>query len=750
MAFYDVVFFNKTFKIGTLFSQSLASGIYNQEHNVTAFWPVIEAEQTVLEEPLYEFIKHSLRKGFIPLWNPYQACGYALIGMIQVGMFFPLNWILYLLPNLIAWDVMTLTRFFLAGIFTYWFMRTLRFGKIPSLTSAICFMLSGPMLTFQLWVVNVDLLTPLLLLAIERMLRQTKSSSLAFLAFVVALTVYAGHPEHIFLVNFYGVCYFVFRLIVLRKKTNPHKSILFFILAYLLGIGLSSATLFPFLRNLSTEFWHAHPEKVGLLLEENPGRAITLALPHFFQKMPMTKEWVLAGWWGAYLGVLPLALAFISLFNKQRKGLNYFLFSLAFILLGKAYTLPVINWIGYLPLFNVCRWAIHTPHLIAFTVAVLAGMGMRTILNSRQVFLKGSVYSLLLAVIILIHLIILKGADHHLLSRKASYFAVGILVIYQLILFFKDKRILKKKAIAVLLSLALFAELFLYINRERPFRFDSYAKVPYIEFLKKQKPRPRSYGLFWNLFPNAATGFGIDDLGYFFGLVPKRYVTFCNSLIDKELFKDDLSPPTLRVKPLEHRAHIIDLLNVKYLIAPAREEFKKPFPIVYEGEVLVVERPQALPRAYIIHRAVFETDEQKALQAVDQLMDQKSTVAVINHPNDKQLFDYLNQQPLKDNSSAKVVSYEPNEVQIKATVENPGFLVLTDAFHPDWKVFVNGEEEKIYQTNYLLRSVFLPRGRHDVRFVFKPASFFWGLWVSLFSLLILLFIYFKPRFKKIN
>ena len=176
--FYDVVFLKKTFKVTTANSQSMIYGAYGQKDNRPKFIPVNGTDSSVLEEPIFEFIKENLHKGILPLWNPHQACGFPLIGMLEVGIFFPLNLILYFLPQLYAWDVLIFARFFLAGLFTYFFMRTLSFKTIPSLISAVCFMLTGPMVLLQFWFANVEIIAPLLLAAMERLIQSPKKGNI--------------------------------------------------------------------------------------------------------------------------------------------------------------------------------------------------------------------------------------------------------------------------------------------------------------------------------------------------------------------------------------------------------------------------------------------------------------------------------------------------------------------------------------------------------------------------------------------
>ncbi|MCB9771446.1 MAG: YfhO family protein [Candidatus Omnitrophica bacterium] len=751
LAFYDIVFLGKTLKITTANSQALPNGVYGQENNKPRFIPVNGTDAPVSEEPIYEFIKRNLHRGILPLWNPHQACGYALIGMLEVGMFYPLNLILYLLPNIFAWDILILTRLLLAGLFTFWLMRRLGFKDIPALCSAIIFMLSGPMVLLQYWTANVDILTPLLLLTLDRLIiKEVSRRSIAYLAIIVAMTLFAGHPEHVFLVNAFGLAFFLFRVFSLPPKTNRKKIFISYISAYAIGVGLAAIVFFPFVRNLFGEFWNGHPEGTGLLMEEQRDRALTLALPHFFQKENLTFNFTFAGWWGGYIGTLPLALAFLSFFNNHKKGLNYFLGGLLFIIIGKEYGLPIINWLGYLPIFDVCRYAIHTPPLAAFTVAILSGMGVRTILYNKNLFTKGLIFSITLIIITTIHLLVLRHSEHIQISLTASAFALSLLILFQTILWLKDRALVKQRILGIIIFTLVFLELFLYIHREHPKRFDSFAKVPYIEFLKSKDHEVRSYGNFWAFYPNTATGFGVDDLGYFLGLVPERYVEFVNTLVIENHFQKNLRPPALRAMPIESdKRFILDLLNVRYIIGPADDRLHALLPgykqsqknLVYADEVKIFERPTVLPRAYVVHRAIFEPDPKKSLELIKKLGPSASEGIIINEPLNPKIFTLLNSVPLKDSSSVKIKYSTPNEVWLEANMEHAGFVVLSDAYHPDWQVYLDGKKWKIFQTNYLVRSVLVPEGQHAIKFVFAPQSFKLGIVVSFLSLLILIFLF---------
>jgi len=70
-------------------------------------------------------------------------------------------------------------------------------------------------------------------------------------------------------------------------------------------------------------------------------------------------------------------------------------------------------------------------------------------------------------------------------------------------------------------------------------------------------------------------------------------------------------------------------------------------------------------------------------------------------------------------------------IRLRTSLENPGYLVLTDADYPGWQVEVDGERRDILPADLYFRAVELPAGEHEVIFRFRPASVHLGLGVSL-------------------
>jgi uncharacterized membrane protein YfhO len=95
-------------------------------------------------------------------------------------------------------------------------------------------------------------------------------------------------------------------------------------------------------------------------------------------------------------------------------------------------------------------------------------------------------------------------------------------------------------------------------------------------------------------------------------------------------------------------------------------------------------------------------------------------------------------------SEVDIVSYRSDEVIIHANAASDGFLVLTDMYYPGWKVYVDGQEKSIFKANYLFRALNLKSGSHQIRFVYSPKSFSFGLVSFLISFAAIgLFVLFK-------
>ncbi len=79
----------------------------------------------------------------------------------------------------------------------------------------------------------------------------------------------------------------------------------------------------------------------------------------------------------------------------------------------------------------------------------------------------------------------------------------------------------------------------------------------------------------------------------------------------------------------------------------------------------------------------------------------------------------------------------PNRLEMKVKVSKPCMLVVTDLWHPDWRVTVDGEGKRLWRVNYLQRGVWVGPGHHRIVMEFLPSSLKHGLALTALGLIVL-------------
>src|SRR5215216_246445 len=178
---------------------------------------------------------------------------------------------------------------------------------------------------------------------------------------------------------------------------------------------------------------------------------------------------------------------------------------------------------------------------------------------------------------------------------------------------------------------------------------------------------------------------------------------------------------------------LLDLLNARYIIVPSHpsqedpeglrrfEGLERTHPVVYEdGQTKVLENPEALPRAWLVHSAQQVGSEGAALELLSSgEVDPRETALLQDEPPDK-----LAQPEGASSDRASVVEYEANRMRLKTATTAPGLLVLSEVYYPAWKAYVDGRPVQVGLADGLLRSVEVPEGEHEVELRYES----WPLW----------------------
>ncbi len=148
-----------------------------------------------------------------------------------------------------------------------------------------------------------------------------------------------------------------------------------------------------------------------------------------------------------------------------------------------------------------------------------------------------------------------------------------------------------------------------------------------------------------------------------------------------------------------------------------------------ENGNIVYENMNAFERAYFVENVLDELPAKKVVSMIQNADADLKRCALTEEKLSQTSFE-----------KGKVVSsyFQDNKIILNVETGNEGFLVLTDNFYPGWKVYADGEESQIYKVNGAQRGVLINgNGKHQVEFLFRPFSFYYGICTSLICMAII-------------
>lgn len=567
----NVVFFPALWGGKTLLMSSrdaasiMPSGAYNPDMPAAGIGRTVDSGAPAWQsEPWIKIVCEQYGKEHnLPLWNPYSAFGTPLAAAMQPQPFYPLMILLCADPTPWTYNLMVIGRLFVAGLLTFVFAR-LFVTFLPSLFAAVAFMLSGYFILYMdMPHIAVDVLLPGVVLTLELLLRRNSWAAVAGVAGVVLLSAIGGMPESMFLIISFGSCYYLFRL---ACNSGFHDRIVARLgramVALTLGFALSAFLLLPFLEFMGVAYdshqvanLGGHPR--GLDFFDDGRAALTYLLPLVFG--PVGNSILPGGGWTGttgYWGVIQIVFALFAILSiflsvesprlRTLRSLTIFFAIMLTLMFLKRFGHPAINWIGHLPIANLIVYPKYLEPLMAFCVAMLAGLGF-----SRFLEMPGKIRKPLAVTAVMLVLGLMLALAGWSLPRvwklnglSFIYFLnvqAGILVITAVAMMLALEWRSKWTAWAWLglisaeLSCNFIVPCFYLFNSLPPLQINAYAGAPYLDFLKQRNvDGDRVFAREGFLHPNWAGAYGLADVRSLDGMFFKRYFTFIRSFLLKE------------------------------------------------------------------------------------------------------------------------------------------------------------------------------------------------------------------------
>jgi hypothetical protein len=682
-------------------------------------------------EPWLIYASREIHEGRFPLWNPHAYGGAPLLGNFQSALLFPYTALAYVLPIHAALGLEAILKIVTAGLSMYWMLRVLKLERLAATAGALAFMFSGFMITWLGWpVTNVAIWLPLMVGLTERLRETGAWRHTGWLALIVGVQFLGGHPETSLFILALTACY------ALSRTPGPAagRFIGQFAAAGAIGGLIAAVQLLPFFHYLaqsSVFFYRRESHIVGAL----PGRAaIVLLIPNYFGN-PVSRNFWGFGNYNAIsgsVGVLPWILAPCALLGGwQRRDTKFFLG--AAILVGLVvYDARPFPWLlSTLPGFSLAaneRMIL----LLAFSLAVLCSIGMDTLIkpppDGRLRIITGIKLLFLLLVTVVGGYLI--ADDKTILQQRLTvYIAVQcgafllLLSAGTLVSIYALRRGACSTTLGICLltieifSLLSFAPSYNPIIKTKEF----YPITPALKYLQ----RDRSLFRVLLSVPNVGAAYGLSDIVGYDAMTPRQL----EQLVDATGSVGPLGSGLLQFTDVLS-SQVTDLVNLKYvLLPPAAPSPGAKFQLVYDGpDGRIYQNSNVFPRAFLVPGARACLDDASALALVRSgQVDLRREVIIAGCP-----------QVISGGSfsgTLHVEHYGPQRITVRAHVENPAFLVLTDTYDSEWRVWVDGREVPLLRADYAFRAVALSPGSHNVKLLYHPFSVILGLVLSIIALL---------------
>jgi uncharacterized membrane protein YfhO len=697
----------------------------------------------------------------IPYWNPYIFGGMPFWAHFESTIFYPLGFLFYLLSPEKAYGYTMFFHFFLAGVFMYLLARSMGISEAGGFVASAVFACNGFLMAIlflgHMSPVESYIWLPLVIYFVNRAVHTDRLWRNALIAGALwGIQILAGAPQDAFY-TFLAATLFLLCTIQRARPISPTllRPLSIVLVVFMVGAGLSCIQILPALELINESVRAAMDSYEWSTLASYPPQGIiTVLMPHFFGNYADGSVWVGNTPWSLpqqnlYTGILPVALL-VFLSRKETVEKRTLLFGVVLagvsLLLAFGHNTPVYRLVYLLPGFDRFRAPSKIMVLWAFSMALLAGIGLDGLFSYLR---KGSfrrLYPLLLSVLFLALLVVVFHfapsvvlkvfspfvlADAiaakmpeaaSLITAETQRLTLAAFVILLLFLLMRKNRVSQSFG-ALLLCALLLADLG-YVHRKAVRHDDSiYRRIAKLQWdldasLANDKSVYRVGAFEHSLGANLEMVLGYQSVNGFTALFPSRYYDYMTRYSENHLPEGWVS---LFYGVTKHHM-FMDLLNVKY-------------EILY-GDKAIGFRETYLPRAFLVpdYKVAPPQEVLDILTSPD--FDPRRTLILENEDEARRPGTGFQNSFLSE--KVEVTTYRPDTLVLDSCSQAAGYLFLSEIHYPGWKATIDDRPAKILRGNYLFRVIPVPEGRHRIRMQFDPWTIKLGSVLSAVTLLVIL------------
>lgn len=683
----------------------------------------------------FQIAREAVFNGRWPYWNGALFAGYPFLSDPQIAFFYPVTWLILLLPPeaAISWHI--LLHIVIAGAGMYVLVRVLNGHPIGAYAAAITFAFSG-YVAARVYAGHIGFIAtnswlPWMLVATVWSSRRQTIWAAILSGVPFGLAILAGNPTSLLYSVVIWTAFTIYWQLQDKSRTWIGRQ---FLIALVIGIMLSFVQLLPFIQFSLLSSRAAEPSfEFSTQFSFPPAHLITLLIPEFFG------EPTRAGYWSVpnfeeltyYAGVVPLLGLIFALKRPSRLVWFYIGLIIVGLLLAVGSYGFLYRWFfTLLPPFRLVRAPGRAAFLYTFAAAALLGevisiwiraadkeafqRTMRWLLSTAAV--SGlAAFAATGAVFTAVHPTDTSGRLWHQLGGwgwATLFLLVGGGFIWGVVVS-KPKRVWMALGLMGLIVVDLWS-FGSKLTRLSPMTPASFWTDAQQILAADAVGRVLPWGI--SIFDqNGAAQVGLDSVFGYNPLEIGANTAFAASVPDP-------------------RSSAYDILAASHVVSqvplPQYESGERPLRLLgQQNNTFVYQRGRSLPVARLVHD--IEIIEAEA-----------DIIARIHAPDfDVQQTAILAQEPpcALDPSStsvgtAVIQNQSDGHWQIATESPAPGLLILSETAYPGWQVTVDGMEQEPLVAYSAVRAVCVPMGQHLVEWTYQPDVFWQGGLVSLLAL----------------
>ncbi len=230
------------------------------------------------------------------------------------------------------------------------------------------------------------------------------------------------------------------------------------------------------------------------------------------------------------------------------------------------------------------------------------------------------------------------------------------------------------------------------------------ADTGYYRVLNLAFPDGNGYSLnVGNSFNDALASYKHNTIG---GYSPAKLGLY-QDLIEKQIYKNiekwGANPMAKDSFP------VLNMLNMKYAIVPDQVDPK---------QTRAVQNVFALGNSWLVKEVRFVKNADEEMAALDSF--DPLAVAFV----DQRFKTAVPFMPVYDSTAyIKLIENKNDEIRYEFNAATNQFAVFSEIYYPHgWEAYIDNKQAPISKTNYALRGLAIPAGKHNIEFKFAPAS----------------------------